>query len=110
MGASFVAYLGYDQVRIGDIQRRAILGKFHFQYVFPPRFTPKVPEEFKDVMTSNFAVANNCARSLVNHMLTVPYGPIRSKLRIIAAAILRVEPPRSNSHHALQMPELRLLD
>ena len=61
-------------------------------------------------MTSHFAVTNSCARSLVNDVLAVPDAPIRSKQRIIAGAILRVEPPRSDPHPALHLPELRLLD
>jgi hypothetical protein len=108
---SFLSLLDNDQVRIGDIQRRAILGEFHFNDILLPSFPRKTSEKFEYVLLCILSSSLSCARSARDSMALIPNSPVCAKQRIIATAVLRVEPVRSNSHQALHLIKLeRLFD
>ena len=90
---SFLSLLDNDQVRIGDIQRRAILGEFHFNDILLPSFPRKTSEKFEYVLLCILSSSLSCARSARDSMALIPNSPLCAKQWIIAIAILRLERP-----------------
>jgi hypothetical protein len=101
----FLALFDNDQVGIGNVQRRAILGKFHFDHVFLSGFSREAPEEFENVPIRIFGVALTCARSMVNDIAIIQDPPVRPKQGIIACAIFQVARTSGDTHHALHFLE-----
>src|SRR5258708_28517162 len=92
-------------MRIGDVQRCAILGKSHLHDVLLASFSRETSERLVDVLIFKCACASIGNRAVINEVFAIPHCPVRLKEWIIATAILRVERAQSDAHHALHLKE-----
>src|SRR5438309_8664944 len=100
-----IPVLDDDQVRIGDVQRGAILGKSHLHDVLLASFSRETSERLVNVLIFKCACTTIGNRAVTDELFAIPHCPVRLKEWIIATAMIRLERTRSDTHHALHLKE-----